>query len=85
MRMSALFGAKNSDFLKFIVCPLEQVGRSVEPVRTFCGQGGRRSIFRDFVRTSFMDGSIPEFNIEVEKCHLPFSGIEYFFYYCKLI
>jgi len=28
----------------------------VEPVRTFCGQGGRGSIFRDFVRTSFMDG-----------------------------
>jgi len=29
------------------------IRRGVEPVRTFFGQGG--SIFRDFVRTSFMD------------------------------
>jgi len=25
-------------------------------MRTFCGQGERGSIFRDFVRTSFIDG-----------------------------
>jgi len=36
-----------------MVCPH---GQGVEPVRTFCGQGG--SIFRDFVRTSFMDGPL---------------------------
>jgi len=29
--------------------------KEVEPVRTFFGQGGRGSILRDFVRTSFMD------------------------------
>jgi len=62
MRTSALFGAKTFDFSKFMVCPHGQGGeggrkRGVEPVQTFCGQGGRGgSIFRDFVRTSFMDG-----------------------------
>jgi len=30
-------------------------GEGVESVRTFCGKGGRGSIFRHFVRTSFMD------------------------------
>jgi len=49
MRMSALFEAKNSDFLKFLVCPHGQ-GLS------YYGQAGRGSIFRDFVRKSFMDG-----------------------------
>jgi len=33
-------------------------GGGVEPVRSFYGQGGRRSIFRDFVRISFMDGPL---------------------------
>jgi len=51
MRTFALFDA-------FMECPHGQGGREIEPVRTFCGQGGRRSIFRDFVRTSFMDGSL---------------------------
>jgi len=40
MRTSVVFGAKNVGF--FVVCPH--------------GQGERGSIFRDFVRTSFMDG-----------------------------
>jgi len=53
MRTSTLFGAKTSDFSKFMVCPHGQ-GR-VEPLRTFCDKGERRSILRDFVRTSFMD------------------------------
>jgi len=36
-------------------------GRRVEPRRTFCGQEGEgSSIFRDFVRTSFMDGPLFE-------------------------
>jgi len=33
-------------------------GEGVEPVRTFCGQEERGSIFCDFVRTSFMDGPL---------------------------
>jgi len=43
MRTSALFDAKNSDILKLMTCPY--------------GQGGG-AIFRDFVRTSFMDGPL---------------------------
>jgi len=44
---------KTLDFLKFIVCPHGQGGgRSGQ-----CGQGVG-SIFRDFVRTSFMDGPL---------------------------
>jgi len=39
-----------------MVCPHRQVEKRVEPVRIFFGQGGRESIFRDFVRTTFMDG-----------------------------
>jgi len=39
-----------------MVCPHGQGERGTESVRTFCVQGGRGSIFRDFVRTSFMDG-----------------------------
>jgi len=41
---------KTSDFSKFMVYPHGQ-GR-VDP----CGQGGKGSIFGDFVPTSFMDG-----------------------------
>jgi len=40
MRTSTLFGVKTSDFLKFMVCPHGQGGGGVEPVQTFCGQGG---------------------------------------------
>jgi len=53
-RTSALFGAKTSDFSKFMMCPHGQGGEGFEPMRTFFGEGGG-SIFRDFVRTSFMD------------------------------
>jgi len=56
MRTSALFGGKNIGFFEICDVPARTRGRGVEPVRTFCGQGGRGSIFRDFVRTSFMDG-----------------------------
>jgi len=45
MRTSAFLVQKTSDFLKFMVCPQH-------------GQRGRELIFRDFVRTSFMDGLI---------------------------
>jgi len=54
MRTSALFGAKNIGFSNFMVCPHRQGRREGELVRLFCWQRG--SIFRDFVRTSFMDG-----------------------------
>jgi len=40
-----------------MVCPHgqgEEGGEGVEPVQTFCRQGGRVSFFRDFVRTSFI-------------------------------
>jgi len=40
MRTSVLFGAKTLDFSKFMVCPHGQEVRGIEPVRTFCGQGG---------------------------------------------
>jgi len=36
-------------------------GQGVEPVQTFCGQGGGSIFFRDFVQTSFMDGSLHEY------------------------
>jgi len=48
MRTSTLFGAKNFGFFEIMVCPHGQGGKEVEPVRT------RGSIFRDFLRTSFM-------------------------------
>jgi len=52
----ALIVKKNFDFSKFMVCP-QGHGRGFEPVRTFA-DGGEwvGSIFRDFVRMSFMDG-----------------------------
>jgi len=40
MRTSVVFGAKNSDFSKYMVCLHGQEGGEVEPVRTFYGQGG---------------------------------------------
>jgi len=60
MRTSALFGAKNSGFFEFYGGSART--RGVESMRTFYGQGDfkRWSIFRDFVRKSFMDGSQQE-------------------------
>jgi len=54
MRTSAIFDAKNYEFFK--IYDLSARTREIEPVRTFCGQG--ESIFCDFVRTSFMEGSL---------------------------
>jgi len=51
MQPSALFGAKNKGFLKFMVCPHGQEGGgSANVLRT----RGEVSIFRDFVRTFFI-------------------------------
>jgi len=44
MRMSALFGAKKLRIFE-IYDVSAQTDRGFEPVRTFCGQGGRGSIF----------------------------------------
>jgi len=53
MRTSALLGSKNFGF--FEIYGVSARTRRVEPVRIFCEQGRRRSIFREFLRTSFMD------------------------------
>jgi len=53
MRTSALFGGKNFGFYKIYGESARTGGRGIEPVRTFCEQSG--SIFRNFVRTPFMD------------------------------
>jgi len=57
IRTSELFGAKNIGFFK-IYSVSARTRRVAPAVRTFCEQGGRESIFRDFVRTSFMDGPL---------------------------
>jgi len=54
MRTSALYGAKISDFSKFMMCPHGQ-GRGLSQCGHFADKG-EESIFRDFVRTSFMNG-----------------------------
>jgi len=58
MWSSALFGEKTSDSLKFMAC----LHRHGERGFNQCGQEGKRSIFRDFVRTSFMDGPLWNFD-----------------------
>jgi len=57
MRTSTLFGAKKLRIFRNIRCVHMDKGE-VEVVRTFCGQGGRGSIFRDSVRMSVMDGPL---------------------------
>jgi len=68
MRTFALFGAKNFRFFEINGVSARTRGGRVEPVRTFYGEGGGEvasadkrgggTIFRDFVRTSFMDGPL---------------------------
>jgi len=55
MRTSALSGANTSDFFKFMVCPHGQGGRGLSQCEHFVDSRWGL-IFRDFVRTSFMDG-----------------------------
>jgi len=57
---ATLFVAKTLNFFEIYGVPHGQV----ESVRTFFGQGGRGSIFRDFVRASFMGGPLSK------KCDL---------------
>jgi len=52
MRTSALFGAKNPGFFEIYGMSARTRGEGLSEF----GQGGRGSIFFDFVRTSFMDG-----------------------------
>jgi len=56
MRKSVLFGAKNFGVLETYGVSTRTSGEGVKPVQTFCRQKEKKSIFRDFVRTSFMDG-----------------------------
>jgi len=56
MRTSAIFGAKIIGFFEIYGVSTRTRREGVESVRTFCGQGGGGSIFRDFVWTSFMGG-----------------------------
>jgi len=70
MRTSAIFDSKTSKFFEIYSVSARTRGRGVKPVRTFCEQGGKGSIFRDFVRTSFMDDLKVETNrhsIKVEN------------------
>jgi len=55
MRTSALFDAKNFGFFEIYGVSARNKGEGVQPVRTFSGQE-EGSIFRDFVRTSVIDG-----------------------------
>jgi len=52
MRTSALFDAKNIGFFEIYRVSARTRGEGFEPVRT----RGKGWIFRDFVRTYFMDG-----------------------------
>jgi len=54
MRTFALFGAKNFGSFEIHRVSARTRGEGVETVRIFYEQGG--AIFRDFVRTSFLDG-----------------------------
>jgi len=54
MRTSALFGARN--FGLFEIYGMSARTRGVEPVKTFFGKGGW--VFRDYARTSSMNGFI---------------------------
>jgi len=53
MQTTAISGAKNNGFFK--IYGVSARTWKVEPVQIFFGQEG--SFFRDFVWTSFMDGS----------------------------
>jgi len=69
MRTSVLFGAKNFGLFEIYGVSARTRRERVESVRTFCGQGGG-SIFRDFVRTSFMDGPKREVACQDADCLL---------------
>jgi len=56
VRMSALFGAKNFRYFEIYCVSARTRGEEVDPMPIFCRQGEKGSIFRDFVRTSFMYG-----------------------------
>jgi len=55
MRTSALFGAKTSDYSKFMVYLHGQ--ERLSHCERFADKWGEGSILRDFVGTSFLDGS----------------------------
>jgi len=55
MRTSALFATKNFKFFKIYGVSAQTMGRGLRQCVHFADKG-EGSIFRDFVRTSFMDG-----------------------------
>jgi len=56
MRTSALFGAKNFRFFKIYGVSV-RTKRELSQCGHFADKGEGGSIFRDFLRTSFMDAS----------------------------
>jgi len=58
MRTSTLFGAKNIRFFEIYGVSARTRGRGFSQYRHFADKGEGESIFRDFVRTSFMDGPL---------------------------
>jgi len=67
MRTSALFGGKNFEFVE-----IYSVSTRTRGGGKLCGQG-RGSIFRDFVRTSFMDGPFVYINLTAKRVILSYS------------
>jgi len=55
MRTSELFGAKNSGFFEIYGVRTDKGGGELSQCGHFADKRGEESIFRDFVRTSFMD------------------------------
>jgi len=58
MWTSVLFGAKTFEFLEIYDVSHEQGKSGFVQCRHFEDKGGGRSVFFDFVRTSFMDGRL---------------------------
>jgi len=63
MRKSALFGVKNFEFFEIYGVSARTRGEGgLSHCGHFADNGGRGSIFRNFVRTSFMDGLLHKSN-----------------------
>jgi len=58
VRMFALFGAKNFEFFEIYGVSARTKGRGLSQCGHFVDKGSGSSVFRDFVRTSFMHGPL---------------------------
>jgi len=63
MRTTALFGPKNFGFFEIWCVHTDKGGGGLSQCGRFTDKGGGGSIFLDFVRTFFMDGSQPEIGV----------------------